>query len=621
MANAFQDKIGVTAEERVTNAFNVGSNISTKNIGMLVERLRGIENKATLANNLKEDQRIFGGHSTDMYSSYVVESLFNNAGGYGVNLYQIRLIGAGSAAASANINNASADAQTLVSVTSQNAGVALPQINKINATEVEIGDSFSVTIEGTDNIATTQDAFSETVTFVAVTATEASVLLGLKGLLDVFLATLTDVYTTAIVAGELVITGPNDAPFTVTTATINVVASEEIMKVFAGRMGEQDKGTWGNDLRVRAYPIGHVNGSPDGYRLEVLYNGYQMEYYISNGADWDSLVSAVNQRSEYITLVPTDLGVALIANPVDVTLTGGIYVAPEATDFEPALNESTQAPEGMRLFEGVDVQLLACPEVFSTDFAKKCIDFAEETRKFFVFSLPYLATESVVETYFNALLTNVQSAGASYLNWIEVPADRDGNKIWVPGIGYALGAGYVRKAGMYNGYVWTPPAGIETVAKGIYRFTHDNLTDDTMGRYVKKWRTNVVKYIKNVGFCLYSSRTYSTDTLFESIHVRLETNWLIENILVRNQRFLQRLASPTVLKDTRLDNLIWMKNLYEQGGIEASIPFEQAVIVETNILKENRKELELEISWIPPECIEHIHIKLNRNDGILILNF
>ena len=71
----------------------------------------------------------------------------------------------------------------------------------------------------------------------------------------------------------------------------------------------------------------------------------------------------------------------------------------------------------------------------------------------------------------------------------------------------------------------------------------------------------------------------------------------------------------------KVDNLIWFKNLYEQGGIEASIPFEDAVIISVETLKENRKEMELEIAWIPPECIEHIHIKVSRNDGVLILNF
>ena len=232
-----------------------------------------------------------------------------------------------------------------------------------------------------------------------------------------------------------------------------------------------------------------------------------------------------------------------------------------------------------------------------------------------------MATESVVETYYNGLVTPDQSFCNSILNWAEVPADQEGNKIWIPSIGYALGAGYIRKSGLHNGYVWIPPAGVETNSNGIFRFTHDNLSSDTLGRYVKKWRTNVVKYIKNVGFCLWSSRTYSNNDLFESIHVRLETNWLIENVKLRNEKFVQRLNTPTLQKEIKVDNLIWFKNLYEQGGIEASIPFEDAVIISVETLKENRKEMELEIAWIPPECIEHIHIKVSRNDGVLILNF
>ena len=106
MSNAFKDAVGVTIEERVTNAFNYGDNTSTRNIGLLVDRERGIENTPVLINNLKEDSKIFGGHGTDKYSSYVVETLFNNSGGYQANVYQIRVVGNGSVSASNTVKNA-----------------------------------------------------------------------------------------------------------------------------------------------------------------------------------------------------------------------------------------------------------------------------------------------------------------------------------------------------------------------------------------------------------------------------------------------------------------------------------------------------------------------------------
>ena len=116
-------------------------------------------------------------------------------------------------------------------------------------------------------------------------------------------------------------------------------------------------------------------------------------------------------------------------------------------------------------------------------------------------------------------------------------------------------------------------------------------------------------------------RTYSNNPLFESIHIRLETNWIIQNLKIRNEKFLQRLITPSLYKEQRTDNLIWFKNIYEQGGIERSISFADAVVITIEQSKENRKETEMEIAWIPPECNEHIHIKVSRNDGVLIINF
>lgn len=621
MANAFQNQIGVTTEERVINAFNLGSDISTRNIGLLVARERGVPNKPILVNNLKEDKRIFGQHNPSMYSSYIVETLFNNTGGYLANVFQTRLVGAGSTTAKATVKNASADTQTIVSETTQNADGTQGQIDKITVSNVEVGDEFTLQVEGTDDLGGTPVPFNHSFTFPATTQEVSEVINALKDDLDTFFATLTDAFSTSLDNGALVITSPTNSPFTTSTSSVNDSTSEDIFEVIAGRKGEDDPGTWGNDLRVRVYPIDHPNGSPEGYKMEVFYQGYLVETFISDADDWQSLIDDVNRRSEFVLINPIDLSVALELNVFDSSLTGGVYNAPTDADYEPKYHSVTQEPLGMAIFEGVDVQILSCPEMMSVNYAKLCDDFARNNNKFFLFNLPYLATESVIQSYYNGLFSPDQSFCASVLNWAEVPADQDGNKIWVPAIGYALGAGYIRKAGLYNGYVWTPPAGVETNSKGIFRFTHDNLSEDTLGRYVKKWRTNVVKFVKNVGFCLWSSRTYSNNVLFESIHVRLETNWIIANVKVRNEKFIQRINTPTLQKDMKVDNLIWFKNLYEKGGIERSIPFEDAVIIDIETLKENRKEVEMEIAWIPPECIEHIHIKVSRNDGILILNF
>ena len=621
MANAFQGRVGVTTEERVINAFNIGSDVSTKNIGMAVARQRGVAGKPILVNSLKEDKRIFGDHVSNMYSSYVVENLFNNLGGYPVNLYQLRVVGAGSLASKVVVKNASANTQQIAVQTNQNASATQSQQDYVSVLNVGVGDVFTYEITGTDDMGGTPTPFTETVSFTATTTNSADVLLGLKSLLDTFFSTLTDQFTASISSNILVIESPVNSAFTSLVTSTNEPTSEDIFEVVAGRGGDEDAGDWGNSLRVRVYPINHPNGSSDGYKMEVFYQGYLVENFISNGTNWQTLVDIVNQNSEYVLINAINLSVALELGVFDSALSGGVYVAPTQQNFDPKYNAVTGEAEGLAIFEGVDVQILACPEVFSPSFVKLCDDFARTNLKFFVFNMPYLANESVLETYYNALFTPDQSFIGGYLNWVEVPADSNGNKIWIPSIGYVLGAGYINKAGLYNGYVWTPPAGTETNAKGIFRITHDTLSEDTLSRFIKKWRCNVMKFVKNVGFCTWSSRTYSNNPLFESIHIRLETNWIIQNLKIRNEKFLQRLITPSLYKEQRTDNLIWFKNIYEQGGIERSISFADAVVITIEQSKENRKETEMEIAWIPPECNEHIHIKVSRNDGVLIINF
>ena len=618
---AFQDSIGVTSEEKVTNAITLGSNISSRNIGMAVERIRGVENVPTLTTSLKEDVKIFGGHSPNMYSSYVIESLFNNTGGYSANIYQVRIIGENCVAAASTIKNASANTQSLVSSTSQNSSGSQGQISKLVAGNVEVGDQFTVTISGTDDLGGTPTAFNHTYTYTAVAGEGvAEIIAALKADLDTFLATLTDTYGAVIASNELVISGPNNAPFTLTGGTTNEATSEAILKVTAGRFGKSDKGDWGNDLKVITYPIGHVNGSEEGYRMDVYYKGVRAEQYTSNGNEWTSIIDGVNQRSEYIMLTAVDTTKALTLSPSEAVLTGGVYNAPVEKDFEPYYTEVNQEPRGMAIFGGANVQIIACPEITSLNFAQLCNAFAEKHKKFFVFNKPYLATEAMLQTYYNGLLSSTQSYCSGFKQWMQVAADRDGNRIWIPVLGYVLGAGYVRAAGLNNGDPWTPPAGDETVAKKIFAFTDSDIEDTTLSRYVKKWKSNMIKFIEGTGFVIYSTRTYSTNQLFESVHIRLQTNWIIKNLEVRNEKAMNKLITTTAATKMRLDNLIWFKNLYEKGGIEDSIDFEDAVIIETEVSKENRKEMSLNISWIPPENLEHIHISLNRNDGILILN-
>jgi phage tail sheath protein FI len=300
------------------------------------------------------------------------------------------------------------------------------------------------------------------------------------------------------------------------------------------------------------------------------------------------------------------------------SLSGGVYVKPDEQDFYPDYDTVTGAAKGMAMFENTEARILGCAEIFTVNFIRECRDLCEKLKRFFVFNAPYLATEQVAEQYNNVLVGSDASFVAGYLNWGEV---MDGSsKVWIPCLGYVLGAGYVRKSEMQNGYAWIPPAGVETTSRGFLRMTHSDLTDAQINRYVVGFRMNVVRYITNVGNIIWSSRTFSANPLFESIHIRLMTNWLVEMLPIRNQRFLQRLGTPSLIKEIYADNYVFMRDIYEKGGIENSLDFEESCVINVEIDKNIRKEVDLEISWIPTECTEAIRIKLNRNDGVLLLN-
>jgi hypothetical protein len=601
---AFNDRVGVTIEESISNAFTLGSGVSTRNVGLLMETERGVPNKPVLFNSLREFTRMFGTKQSSMYSAYVVESLFNNLNGYPANIYGVRIIDPTSEAATVVLKNQFSNIQEFEHITLQVATATQPQIDQLKPKNVDIGDVFTVTINGgTADTHTAVSTDPDAVVTALVTA----------------IGTTSGVTATASPDGHyLILTADDDdTPFTaVAAATNNNTVNEPIATVSAAYQGALDPGTWGNDLRIRVYPKDDPQGAKGAYLFVVYYKDKQVEQF--TGATWAELFADINARSEFVMVDTTDLTKDLTHGVFAGSLSGGTYEAPTEEMFEPAHDDVTFEPQGLAIFEGVDAQILACPEVFSTNFTAACEAFCRDNRRFFVFAAPYNATESVVEQYNNVLTTGDASFCAGYLNWLEVPAV-GGGVAWIPPTGFVLAAGYVRKSGAENGVAWSIPGGIGTVGRGFSRITEDAMSEDKIGRYAKKWSMNVIKYVPNVGPCIWTSRTYSANPLFQSIHIRLETNWLMETLLIRNARFVQRLNTPSLQREMLTDTRMFMRNIYDQGGVENSVPFDTAVVIEVITSKEDRKNVEETISWIPPEQVEHIHLRLSRNDGVLLI--
>jgi len=492
--------IGIEAIEGTANVQNTQNNIPSRNIGILMERERGVENKPIQIVNNKADKLLFGEHNkTRAYSSYVVESFFNNLAGATPNLIGIRIVGALASAAEATVAN----------------------------------------------------------------------------------STPANVFT-----------------------------------VKAGRYGEEDKGDWANNnVTATFYPAGVPGGLTDKESVKISFKGTEIEMFKADTLA--KLAERVNAGSNYILMEEIDYSLGITV-ATTATLTGGVYAAPTESDLIPHYNAVTGVPEGMALFEKTSVNIIACPEVFTTTFAVACKTFGEIANMLFVNVMLEDAAESDVITMYNAVKDVEQSWIGNYLNWSKVD-DGDGGTVWIPATGYFLGAGYARVAYLDGNVVWSVPAGDRTYAKGVVEFSHDELTEATVTKYATQYATNCVYPLENIGSSIWTQRTASLNVLYESIHVRLETDWLVKKIKARHVRFKDRINTTSLRKDIYTDLFMFFKGLYNQGGIENSVAFENAVIITVETEPNNRKGVEIELSWIPPENVEHIITKLNRNDGALIV--
>jgi len=612
----FQSSIGVTLEEKVKNSLQLGSRISTRNIGIAMQSVRGVANQVFLFTDPKDRNAKFGGFSSSMYSPYVLNNLFENLGGYGVNIYGLRIVGDNCEASQVEVQNIHDDTQDIDITVTTAAASGIKQVDTITISgEIEVGDTFSLVLGGV------------TISYEAVLGdTPALVKTGLIAAINTYRANGANSSSAWVTTTEAPVSGSGgvftirgataNVSFALTGSTTNTAAPESIFYLIAAYQGLADVGTWGDDLSVKVYPIGHANGNPTKYLLNVYYKNSLVESFAQ--ATWQSLQDEVNTVSDFVMMEEIDYGVELDGLPFEANLSGGVYNAPVQADYEPKYADITNEPSGLAIFDSYDVQLLVCPEIFTLDFHQKCDAFAKAVKKFYVWNMPFNATESQVTSFYNGMFSGSESFNGGYLQWAQV-YDENGAKIWIPALGYILGAGYIRVAGLNNGNVWTPPAGTQSNSFGVIQFSHANMTDTTMSRYVKTWHINVIKFIKQTGWVIWSSRTMSNDDLHSSIHVRLEANWLGASLVDRGAKFIQKLISESFLKEVQIDYLAFMQNIYNKGGIENTIPFDTAVVITVTVNKEDRKATDLDVSYIPPECNEHMHITLSRNDGILSL--
>lgn len=502
--------LGVSLTEGISTGITPFSQAAKYNIGLLMERQRGIPNKAVRVLSLQEDRLLFGDVSAEMFGAYVTRHLFKNAQNFGAIVYGVRIL--------------------------------------------DEDDSDTATGLFTDGGGT---------------------------------------------------------PVTIFT-------------VWAGQTGYKDPGTWANctsyaageGVKVRAFPKNHANGVVDKYLFEVFYKNTLVESW--EGSTWNDLITQVNDRSNYVFLEPGTL-TADITDIQQVHLAGGVYAAPLEADFLAQPDELN--PKGLSVFDNVDVQMIACSEHHSVDMAQAGRDYCvgHPNKPIYVYNLPYISTTTEVENFADALQTAVPDCSAGYNFWVRT-SDGAGGYVWTPSIGVVLGAGYVRVPGLNRDYIHYPPAGLDSVFLDVVDISPNNVSDALATQWVKRYSTNIAIYRKGKGFFLWSSRTNSTNNLFQSVHIRRLTSYYRKTLEDNLLWAVQKPLTPELKRQVYVSLFAYFLDEYGKGALERSIPFEQACIIDVKQDINDRKVMIVTIDIILTECTESVRIELNRNDNSLIVN-
>jgi hypothetical protein len=184
-----------------------------------------------------------------------------------------------------------------------------------------------------------------------------------------------------------------------------------------------------------------------------------------------------------------------------------------------------------------------------------------------------------------------------------------------------LGAGYIRTPYIQGDFIHIPPAGVDSVFNTVLDVVPARLSQTIINRVVREFTCNVIQYVENKDFYVGTSRSYSTDPLYQSIHIRMQTSYYSRS-LFESMRFLeQKPNTPELRREALVELETFFKGEYDNGALERSIPFAKAYMgicdKSNNPPTQDRKVLNIDVLYVPTECTESIKISLQRNDGIL----
>ncbi len=561
--------VGLTISEGIANGQTAYKEPSKRNIGLLGQFVRGASFSPQRITSMEDFNVIFGGQSASFFGPGIVKSIFDEAGEAPVTMYVARVTGAGDVVANGAANLT--DSATM-NVNAGYKGVDDPgtwangiQVSLYSYSS-RVKDMFTLLVNYKDK----QEQYNYgTLSEIQVAVNKVSK------------------YITIEFSKEI-----EKLVFVSITGTLTATTSSNSIK------GVGTKFT--TNLSVGSV-IYDSNGKMIG-TVAAITSDTQLT--LTSRAMTAVTAGAVKKRDDKV---------------YTATLAGGVDGEVTESDFYPV--ESTTDPKGLACLDGYDVQIIACTEFHSLSMAKVLNEYLKDkSNPIGIVNLPLNADEGTAELYAMDLQTNNTSFLAGYLGWCKVP-DENGNPMLIPAIGPILGAAYVRTPYLQGDFIHIPPGGIDSLFNNVLEVIPARLSQASINRLVQQFSCNIIQYVENTGYYVGSSRSYSTNELYMSIHVRMQTSYYLR-ALNSKMRFLEQKPNTPELKREALVELnTFFKTEYDNGALERSVDFDQAYQgicdKSNNPSGQDRKLLNIDVLWIPTECTESVHITLRRNDGIL----
>lgn len=383
--------------------------------------------------------------------------------------------------------------------------------------------------------------------------------------------------------------------------------ADEVMDVTAGYKGLDSPGVWGNGISVTLFAKGPIN-----FTLDVTFGGAVVESFAAETLA--KLENVINDSSEYIHVAPGTDGYASMSTS---DLTGTLTLGVDPT----TLVEGSVTAE-LDALDGIDYNLLISTEFHTPAHASALHTRAVADEAVAVCNLAENSGLTEAATYAGVVNASGPAWVASYLSWIRT-SDEDGSYRWVPSYGAMIGAGFIRKPGLNGNNVATPTGGVDANLLDCIEIKPAAISQVNVNSYVQDYLINPILAKTNYGFFAPSSRSASSNPLYHSIHVLRQTLFYVKTLRDNNLNLTQQKSTPDLKREAYVALYTFFKAEYDAGNLENEVPFDVACEIITdktvNPAGQDRKIFNIVVNWIPTEQTESVGIRLQRNDGRLLV--